>query len=130
MVRDASGAAVGGATVTVTDGAGHTAGTAIADQAGRYRVGELVPGTYDVTTQAPGFEKQTLQAVNVVPSRPNEADVSLKVGAATESVTVEADDLMALKAKSLAKDKGPVFEIMTDKGERWTSADGLVWKRK
>ena len=130
MVRDASGAAVGGATVTVTDGAGHTAGTAIADQAGRYRVGELVPGTYDVTTQAPGFEKQTLQAVNVVPSRPNEADVSLKVGAASESVTVEADDLIELKAKPLAKDKGPVFEIMTDKGERWTSADGLVWKRK
>ncbi len=131
IVRDASGAAVGGATVTVTDGAGHAAGTAIADQEGRYGVGGLAPGTYDVTTQAPGFEKQTQRAVNVVPSRPNEADVSLKVGAASESVTVEADNLIELKAKSLAKDEsGPVFEIMTDNGERWTSADGLVWKRK
>jgi hypothetical protein len=131
MVRDASGAAVGGATVTVTDGAGRTAGTSIADQAGRYGVDGLAPGMYDVTTQAPGFERRTLRAVNVIPSRPNEADVSLKVGAASESVTVEAETNDSLTTITTAKSAAaPVFEITTDNGDRWTSADGLAWKRK
>ena len=140
MVRDASGAAVGGATVTVTDGAGRTAGTAIADKAGRYGVDGLAQGTYDVTTQAPGFEKQTLHAVHVIPSKPNEADVSLKVGAASETVEVETnadalEESPLTPRKALAKSSArssalPVFEITTDNGDRWTSADGLVWKRK
>jgi hypothetical protein len=140
MVRDASGAAVGGATVTVTDGAGRTAGTAIADKAGRYGVGGLAQGMYDVTTQAPGFEKQTLRGVNVIRSRPNEADVSLKVGAASETAEVEtnADALeeshltppKALAKSSARSSAPPVFEITTDNGDRWTSADGLAWKRK
>jgi carboxypeptidase family protein/putative zinc finger protein len=138
-VRDASGAAVGGATVTVTDGAGRTAGAAVADQAGRFRLGGLAPGTYDVTTQAPGFEQQTLQAV-VIPSRPNEADVSLKVGEASETVEVETnadalDKSHPAPPKALAKSSArssapPVFEITTDNGDRWTSPDGLVWMRK
>jgi hypothetical protein len=140
MVRDASGAAVGGATVTVTDDAGHTAGTAIADKAGRYGVNGLAQGTYDVTTRAPGFEKETLHGVHVIPSKPNEADVSLKIGAASETVEVETnadalEESPLTLPKALAKSSArlsapPVFEITTDNGDRWTSADGLVWKRK
>jgi hypothetical protein len=102
-------------------------------------LGGLAPGTYDVTTQAPGFEQQTLQAV-VIPSRPNEADVSLKVGEASETVEVETnadalDKSHPAPPKALAKSSArssapPVFEITTDNGDRWTSPDGLVWMRK
>jgi hypothetical protein len=138
-VKDASGAAVGGATVTVTDGAGRAAGAAIADQAGAYRVEGLAPGVYEVTTQARGFESQTTKGVEVKQAQATVANVALKVGAATETVEVsEADAVQApqtANAKALAKsaatpDAPPIFAITTDNGEQWTSADGMTWKRK
>ena len=54
-VRDASGAVVPGATVTVTSVDTNQVRTAVTDNNGFYRIGALEPGRYTVRTELPGF---------------------------------------------------------------------------
>jgi hypothetical protein len=88
-----------------------------------------------VEAQAPGFNKQVLAAVAVTASRPTVQNLSLAVGAATESVMVETESTTIpvskkTKTKSVAATQAsPVFAITTDNGERWTSTDGVTWKQ-
>jgi hypothetical protein len=138
-VTDKTGASIPGATVLVTDSVGHLARTAYTDRDGRYRVDGLSPGAYGVKVQAVGFNTQVLPFVTVVAAQRSEANVSLDVGAVTQTVTVEASaDAISAPGrakKSLTKSPSaspaaPVFEITTDNGDRWTSADGVAWKKK
>jgi hypothetical protein len=148
-VKDVSGAAVPGAKVTVTDSASHTTQTATTGADGRYVLDRLTPGSYDLKTQAAGFEQQTTKGVDVRQSQTNVADVALQVGVATQTVTVEASEADALEPQSMTLSQAsvrkpkvnrapkieaavpaPVFEITTDNGDKWTSADGMTWKRK
>ncbi|MGB9076673.1 MAG: carboxypeptidase regulatory-like domain-containing protein [Terracidiphilus sp.] len=141
-VTDRSGAAVAGATVTVSDAEGKTAGTVVTDRDGGYLVEGLATGAYDVKTEAQGFERQVAKDVSVKGAEPAVENVTLNVGASTETVqvsasspTLETDSVMlvtpaAQKAKTKAAAAAPVFAITTDSGEQWTSFDGLQWKRK
>ncbi|TNE45019.1 MAG: hypothetical protein EP341_10790, partial [Sphingomonadales bacterium] len=62
QVTDDSGAAIPGATVTVTDTRTGQTRTLNADAGGNFRVGSLVPGgPYTVTATAAGFEGQTVE---------------------------------------------------------------------
>jgi hypothetical protein len=144
-VTDRTGAVVPGATVAVTDPAAHTVRTVRTDSAGRYVVDGLAPGTYRVEARSPGFRTETLAEVAVAASQPAVANLSLAVGAVTQTVTVtgaapietETVDASAseisVSKKTRAKPPAsspptPVFEIVTDSGDRWTSADGVTWK--
>jgi hypothetical protein len=148
-VKDVSGAAVPGAKVTVTDSASHTTKTATTGADGRYVLDRLPPGSYDVQTQAQGFGQQMVKGVDVKQSETNVADVALQVGAASQTVTVEASEADALEPQSMTLSQAsvrkpkvnhapkieaavpaPVFEITTDNGDHWISPDGLTWKRK
>ena len=140
-VTDSSGAVIPGASVTVSrtsDRLSHTAGT---DSKGRYTVAGLTPGTYDVEARALGFENTHVSGVTVSPSRQNVANFKMAVGAASETVTVAASraDEIPLQTPSQAAPPEsapasptvaapPVFEITTEDGARWTSADGVTWK--
>jgi hypothetical protein len=126
VVTDASGAAISGVTVTVTDNSAqvHSAKT---DPDGHYRIGNLAPGKYQVEAQASGFQKGSV-AVDLAPSQQVLADFKLMVGAATQSVEVTAaSPVLSLQAESVA---APLFEITTESGEHWVSADGQNWIRK
>jgi hypothetical protein len=133
-VTDMSGAVVPGATVTVTNSATGAARTVTTDSAGRYVADGLAAGTYRVEARSGGFNKEELAAVAVSATGQTVANLSLTIGAATETVTVQAGsaELSASEtapAKSKASPPAPVFEIVTDNGEHWTSADGVTWKR-
>ena len=133
-VTDMSGAIIPGATVTVTNSATGAARTVRTDSAGRYLADELAAGTYRVEAQSPGFNKEEIAAVTVSAAGQTVANLSLTIGAATETVTVQAEgaELSAsetARAKSKAGPPAPVFEIVTDNGEHWTSLDGMTWKR-
>ena len=143
-VTDRTGAVIPGATVAVTDTAAHTVRTVRTDSAGRYIVDGLAPGTYRVEARSPGFETGTLAAVAVAANSRSEENLSLSVGAVSQTVTVsnappetmavdaakESSALKKAKAKPMAPSQpAPVFEITTDSGERWTSADGVTWKQ-
>ena len=63
--RDASGAVVPGATMTVTNVATNAAQTVVTDAEGFYRVPALEPGRYTVTTELSGFRKVEQRDVDV-----------------------------------------------------------------
>jgi len=143
-VTDMTGAVIQGTSVSVIDSATHTVHTVISDKAGHYLVDGLAPGTYTVEARARGFASLRVADVAVTSNRQNVANLSLQVGAATQAVTVNADFIDLLtgaadqKASAKAKKQAahdaattvpPVFAIITDNGERWTSADGVTWER-
>jgi hypothetical protein len=150
-VTDRTGAVIPGATITVTEPSTHLSRSITTDAQGRFTAAGLQPGEYNLDASARGFK--TNHQTNLVLSAANEnvENVTLDVGAVTEAVTVEADALSvqttsanlsatiegnekkALKAAAAlpaAPAPPPVFEIVTDKGIRWESADGLTWWQK
>jgi len=89
-VTDPSGAALVGATVTITNlQTGHL-DQGQTDKIGYYRVHHLPPGTYQVRIEAAGFKVMVLKDVAVNPSVTTPADARLQVGTARETVEVAA----------------------------------------
>ncbi len=153
MVTDATGAAIPGASVVVKGGSSSAtpapatpARTAKTDASGRYLFAGLAPGSYQIEAAAPGFERQSLNQ-EIAASQRAVANLKLTVGEASQTVTVEASSnrveiepqsavLPASAAKIVAapapapaaKQFPPVFVVLTDTGERWTSPDGQSWQ--
>jgi outer membrane receptor protein involved in Fe transport len=89
--RDASGAVVPGATVTVTSVATNAAQAVVTDSQGFYRVPALEPGRYTVTTELASFRKVEQRDVDVRPALETPLDVRLEPAAVGETVQVTAD---------------------------------------
>lgn len=89
-VSDPTGAVVPGAEVTVTDNATHAVSTAKTSSAGTFTIPGLAFGTYTVTIGAQGFSKWETNNVKVITAQEANVNATLKLGAATEVVTVEA----------------------------------------
>jgi len=89
-VTDSSGAVVTGAKVTITnEGTGFTR-TANTDAAGEYTFPSIPTGRYTVLAEMQGFKAGALSGIIVGVDQRVRMDVSLEVGAMTESVTIEA----------------------------------------
>ena len=91
-VKDPSGAFIKDATVSVVNPANGLTRTVRSTDNGDFVVPNLLPGTYNLTIEAPGFKK--LDSSGVVLSaadRLNAGNFVLAVGTSTESVTVSAD---------------------------------------
>ncbi|MFZ0639545.1 MAG: TonB-dependent receptor [Candidatus Acidiferrales bacterium] len=89
-IFDQQGAVIPGARVTVTNVATGVASEGLADKAGYFEVPNLPIGTYEVTVEQQGFEKATTQTKELQINQTLRFNITMKVGAATESVTVEA----------------------------------------
>jgi hypothetical protein len=89
-VLDAQGLAVPGVSVTVTGPQG--ARTLTTDADGRYNAPLLVPGVYTVRAELTGFRAAEARNVNVVLGSTTTANLTLVVGAVTETVEVTAAD--------------------------------------
>jgi Carboxypeptidase regulatory-like domain/TonB dependent receptor-like, beta-barrel len=89
-VTDPSGAAVPGATVTVTQTQTQLTRKATTDQAGQFSLTTLAPGTYNVKVTAQGFKSFTQTGVDVVINSVKRVDASLELGAVNQSVEVSA----------------------------------------
>ncbi len=89
-VTDASGAAVANAKVTIEDVSKGTKSEVTTDQSGNYNRGQLIPDTYKITIEAPGFQKVVSDNVNVQVDQAVRYDAALKVGEVTTSVEVTA----------------------------------------
>jgi hypothetical protein len=88
-VRDANGAAVAGATVTLTDQAKRiTVRTSTTNSDGDYTFPNLATGVYSVSVEAPSFKKSVKTDVRVEVGSRRSVDVVLEAGRIEEVVTV------------------------------------------
>lgn len=91
IVKDATGALVAGAKVTITDADRGTNFITTTNEQGAYLASPLKIGHYNVTIERSGFKKITLGPVTVdVQARP-ELDVTLRVGSIAETLTVTTE---------------------------------------
>jgi hypothetical protein len=90
-VTDSTGAAVKGATVTITDADRNiVVRTVTTGDEGEYSVTPLPSGTYTVTVEAPNFKKAVQTAVKVDVGQRRTSDAVMEAGNISEVVTVEA----------------------------------------
>lgn len=89
-VTDPSGAAVVGATVTVTSSAGQAV-TATSNATGAYEVRGLAPGQYQVTTNAAGFQQFQNPAVAIAAGSAKTLDMPLAIQVEQQQVQVNAE---------------------------------------
>jgi hypothetical protein len=87
-VTDASGAVVGGATVTATLVEQNTSTTRKTTSVGDYSITPLTPGVYTVTVTAKGFETFVQENVTVNALQSVALNIKLNVGTAQQTITV------------------------------------------
>ena len=90
-ITDPSGAAISGATITVTNVDRNTDSVETSSSLGRYVVNFLSPGTYKVTVDKPGFKKLVRQGIRLSSSDKFDLDLRLEVGSISEAVTVTGE---------------------------------------
>jgi Carboxypeptidase regulatory-like domain/TonB-dependent Receptor Plug Domain len=124
-VTDSSGAVVSNATVKITEGATGITRQTTTNEAGIYRFDAVDLGTYTISVQAPGFSGSAKSGVQIQSSHVSSIDFALKVGAAQETVTVEASGIeVALQTSEQVR--GENFSARTISSLPLPGADSLT----
>ncbi|MBA3442881.1 MAG: TonB-dependent receptor [Pyrinomonadaceae bacterium] len=90
-VTDPQGAAITGATVTLTNKETNRTQQATSGDEGYYRFDRLAPGQYMITAEQAGFKKQVLESVVVDAEQTQGINIQLETGEVTETVTVSSE---------------------------------------
>ena len=96
-VTDATGAVIPNANIVVTDTAKGTTAQVTANGSGEFRVDHMIPDIYSVSVETPGFKKYEQSNLQVFADSSVKVEVALTTGAASETVTVNADTVPQLK---------------------------------
>jgi len=91
QVKDASGAVIPGATITVKNIATNVTRTTQSNAEGRYSVANLIPGLYSVRAQFQGFKDLEREKLELRVGDRIALDLDMEVGAAAEQVTVTGE---------------------------------------
>jgi hypothetical protein len=91
IVKDATGAVVANANITVVNEVTGATATAATNGTGEFQVQNLLPDSYDLTVAAKGFQPYTLRGVMVDLNKTSSVPVRLSVGSATATVEVSAE---------------------------------------
>ncbi|HKQ75120.1 MAG TPA: TonB-dependent receptor [Blastocatellia bacterium] len=89
-VTDTKGAAVAGATVTLTNTSNNIIQTATAGEDGSYSFARVVPGSYSIVAEKAGFKQTRRGDLAVAINEAAVADMTLEVGSVNETITVQA----------------------------------------
>jgi hypothetical protein len=90
-VTDPSGNAVVGASVGLASSESKSERAVTTGDQGEYQFLLVPPGTYTLTVTAPGFRRHEQKDLALLVNTPATANVQLKIGAATEVVTVTSE---------------------------------------
>ena len=96
-VTDKTGAAVPGATVTVTDESKGTIVTATSNGTGDYSVPHLIPDVYDLKVVVKGFKTFEVKGLSVEADAAPRIDPTMDIGGSETTVEVNADAQPVLK---------------------------------
>ena len=87
---DPQGNRIAGATVTLTNAEKNFSRTQTTTDSGRFNFNLIPPGKYQIEVEAKGFKKAIVTDVSALIDKPSDVDVTLEVGAVSESVTVSS----------------------------------------
>lgn len=105
-VTDASGAAIPGATVTVTDLQKNTTQKLTTNGSGSWTADHLVPDTYQVRVEAASFASSQSQPLDIHADMGQKVDVQLNAAGASQTVSVTAE------APALETDRADVSTVL------------------
>jgi hypothetical protein len=117
-VTDTSGAVVAGASLTVQNTATRSEAHGVTNETGNFTITNLVPGSYTVKVEAAGFQTTSLNGVQIDPNIGRRVDVTMKVGEATTSVTVEA------AANTVQTESGSVGQLISQEQVKTIQLNG------
>lgn len=107
-ITDPTGAVVAGVTVSATQLATGTTVTAVTSDTGNYTIPQLRVGEYSVAIEQSGFKSYQRSGLTLSASQILRLDVTLELGATTESVTITADSsLLQTDSGTLATNLKP-----------------------
>ena len=106
-VTDATGGAVQNAKVTITDQQKGTQVVINTNESGNYDRNQLIPGTYSVSIEAPGFNTFLQKDIQVLVDNSNKIDAALQTGNVQQTVEVTA------AAPTLQSDRADVQTTFT-----------------
>jgi hypothetical protein len=90
-VLDPSSAAIGGATVTVTNVATSQQRSVQTSGSGEYSISLLPIGEYTMLVEAPGFPQKALRGIVLQVDQEARFDVTMSLGSTNETITVQAE---------------------------------------
>ncbi len=90
VVTDASGAVIPGATLTLTNPATGVKIQRTSNDDGIYNFNALAAAPFRLEIEKDGFEKKVIDNITLIPEQANALNVELNVGAASQTVTVNA----------------------------------------
>lgn len=108
-VKDSTGAVVAGATVLVTNTATGVTSNATTTTTGDYTVLSLIPGSYQVSCQTPGFSKEVVTGITLSVNQQARVNLDLKTGSVTETVQVTAQGV------SLDTDNAAISQLVSQR---------------
>ncbi len=118
-VVDQTAAVVSGAEVKVTDVTTGETQKTTTNESGNYYFNTIKPGVYNVTVEKSGFRKSEFQKQTVDVGSQLTLNVSLELGASTQTVTVEASagaELQTLSSTVGATITGPSMVLLPNLG--------------
>ena len=102
-VSDPAGAVVASAAIQAKSLGTGVEYSSATSTTGNYTIAQLPPGTYQVNVAVPGFKKYSRSGLQVEVAQTLRVDITLEVGAATESVTVtESASLLRTESGELS----------------------------
>ncbi len=107
-----SGAAVIGATVTITQLETNQTRTTTTNDAGIYTFPTIPGGTYEVRVSAQGFRTLIRQSVTVSVNTVTRVDAQLEIGAVTESVQVTAEAALLQSDRAEVRHELPTVTLL------------------
>jgi hypothetical protein len=109
VVKDAQGSVIPGATVTIVNTETNLTRETVSDVQGAYNFINVLAGRYDVKVALQGFRESVRSGVPVTNGQISRTDMTLEVGALSETVTVKSE------AELLQTDKADVHtELKSD----------------
>jgi Carboxypeptidase regulatory-like domain/TonB dependent receptor len=90
-VTDSSGAALPGATVTITSRETNLTRTGVTNETGNFSFTNVLAGTYEVKVSLQGFKEYVQTDVPVTVNTVSRVDAALDLGQLTETVTVQSE---------------------------------------
>src|SRR5439155_23340414 len=109
FVQDASRAFIPGVTVTATNTQTRVAAMVITNEAGAYNIPSLLPGTYRLSAELPGFKSRVFNDVQIGASNAARYNFTLEVGALTDQVEVTAK-----RANLIAETSPTIGQVLTE----------------